>query len=145
MLNKKSKENTRENPSRGINVIGEGTKIEGDLKSNGDLRVDGTLVGTVHTTAKLVLGATGRIEGEVHAQNADISGKIEGNVLIKEVLLLQSQSRIDGDIRTGKLVVEAGGEFNGKCSMGSTPASLNSHREASGESTDKKDKAHLAG
>ena len=144
MLNKKSKETSRENPSRGINVIGEGTKIVGDLKSDGDLRVDGTLVGAVHTTSKLVLGSTGRIEGEVHAQNADISGKIEGNVLIKEVLQLQSQSRIDGDIRTGKLIVEAGGEFNGKCTMGSTPANMNTHREATGESEDKKDKAHLA-
>ena len=61
-----------ETPS--VNIIGAGTVIEGDIKSDSDIRVDGTLIGSLITKGKLVLGSTGIVEGEVACQNADISG-----------------------------------------------------------------------
>lgn len=103
-----------------LNVIGEGTIINGDISSTGDLRVDGTIEGTVRTKAKFVLGASGRVSGNIDARNADISGTVNGNLQISEVLFLKATARINGDIETNKLIIESGGEFNGKCIMGKT-------------------------
>ncbi len=101
-----------------INVIGEGTVIEGNLNSKGDIRIDGKVKGVLNTNNKVVLGVSGSIEGDVIARSADISGHIKGNINIKETLFLKSTARVFGDIETGKLVIESGSEFNGKCSMG---------------------------
>lgn len=117
MLNKKKTESGTPAISA-FNVIGEGTIIKGDIQSSGDLRVDGTIEGTVYTKSKFVLGNSGRVTGDIFAKNADISGSVKGNVNIGEILFLKSSARINGDIETGKLIIESGGEFNGKCVMG---------------------------
>jgi cytoskeletal protein CcmA (bactofilin family) len=101
-----------------INIIGAGTVIEGEVKSNGDIRVDGTIKGSVTSKSKVVIGATGSIEGDVTCQNADISGAIIGKTTVSEMLFLKANARINGDIQTGKLVVEVGASFTGNCSMG---------------------------
>jgi cytoskeletal protein CcmA (bactofilin family) len=100
-----------------LNLINSGTEIIGDLISNGDVRIDGMLRGTVHTKAKLVIGSTGMIEGDVKAQNSDISGHVKGNISVDELLTLKANAKVHGDIITKKLVVETGAEFNGKCQM----------------------------
>jgi len=74
----------QESPS--INLIGAGTVIKGDIKSNGDIRIDGTLIGSVNSKGKLVVGTTGIIEGEVNCQNADFSGVIKATVTVSELL-----------------------------------------------------------
>ncbi len=106
------------NGNGSINIIGAGTVIEGEIKSNGDIRVDGTIKGSVSSKSKVVVGATGVIEGDVFCQNADISGAIMGKTTVAEMLFMKSQARINGDIQTGKLVVEVGASFTGSCSMG---------------------------
>ncbi|MEY2924382.1 MAG: hypothetical protein RLZZ337_930 [Bacteroidota bacterium] len=112
-----------------INVIGDGTKIVGDLKSNGDLRIDGTVEGNISTQAKCVLGASGIITGNISAKSCDISGVVNGNLAVSELLLIKSTGKINGDIRTAKLVVENGGEFNGGCTMGSSVSMQSSKLE----------------
>lgn len=117
MLNNKKK---TENPQAAIsafNVIGEGTSITGNMSSSGDLRVDGSIEGSVYTSSKFVLGNTGKVKGDINARNADISGEVKGNVKISDTLFLKSSARIYGDIETSKLIIESGGEFNGKCVM----------------------------
>jgi cytoskeletal protein CcmA (bactofilin family) len=104
--------------SNSINIIGAGTVIEGDIKSSGDLRVDGTVYGSIHSKAKVVIGSTGVVEGDVNSQNADVSGCIKGKSTISELLFLKSSAKITGDIVTGKLVVEVGASFTGTCNMG---------------------------
>lgn len=116
MFNQKSNIKAEYNPNS-LNLINAGTEIRGDIISNGDVRIDGTLKGTVHTKAKLVIGPTGVIEGDIKAQNADISGNIRGNISVDELLSLKNTAKISGDIITKKLIVETGGEFNGKCQM----------------------------
>ncbi|MBL7923942.1 MAG: polymer-forming cytoskeletal protein [Bacteroidia bacterium] len=101
-----------------INIIGAGTVIEGEIKSNGDVRIDGTIRGSVTSKARVVIGNTGQVEGDVVCQNADISGAVKGKTTVAEMLFLKSQARINGDILTGKLVVEVGASFTGNCSMG---------------------------
>jgi cytoskeletal protein CcmA (bactofilin family) len=100
-----------------INLIGNGTTIEGDIKANGDVRIDGLLTGSINTKGKLVVGPSGKIEGEVICQNADISGAINGKVTVSDLLSLKASAKLNGDIVTGKLAIEPGATFTGACSM----------------------------
>ena len=104
--------------SGSVNIIGPGTVITGDINTNGDVRVDGTLNGKLIVKGKLVLGNTGVIDGEVSCQNADISGGIKGKITVSELLSLKGTARINGDIVTNKLAIEPGANFTGSCSMG---------------------------
>jgi cytoskeletal protein CcmA (bactofilin family) len=101
-----------------INLIGAGTVVEGDIKSSGDIRIDGTVYGSIISKAKVVVGSTGMIEGNINSANADISGTVKGKTNISELLFLKSTSKMSGDIVTGKLVVEVGATFTGSCNMG---------------------------
>jgi len=104
--------------SGSINLIGAGTVIEGDVKAMGDIRVDGTIIGSVSSKSKVVVGSTGQILGDVFCQNADISGSVKGKMTVAEMMFLKATSKINGDIVTGKLVVEVGASFTGNCNMG---------------------------
>ena len=101
-----------------INLIGAGTVIEGEIKCSGDIRIDGTIIGSITSKAKVVIGSTGIIEGDVSCQNADISGTIKGKINVSELLFLKSTTKITGDIVTGKLIVESGASVTGSCNMG---------------------------
>ena len=120
MFDKNKPEATKPNEvtSSSINLIGAGTTIEGDVKSNGDIRIDGTVIGTVTSKAKVVVGSTGNIEGDINCQNADISGSVKGKTNVSDMLFLKSSARITGDIVSSKLVVESGASFTGSCNMG---------------------------
>ena len=109
----------QESPS--INLIGAGTVIKGDIKSNGDIRIDGTLVGSVNSKGKLVVGTTGNIEGEVICQNADFSGIIKATVTVSELLSMKATAKLIGDVTTNKFAVEPGALFSGSCNMNNAP------------------------
>lgn len=106
-----------EAPSR--NAIGNGTIIKGDIESNGDFRIDGELTGTIRTKGKVVIGSTGKIEGEVFCQNADVEGIVNANMTVSDLLTLKSTARLNGDVSTSKLAIEPGAQFLGSCKMGS--------------------------
>ena len=96
-----------------------GTSIEGEINSDGDMRIDGRLKGNINISGKLVIGENGKVEGEVRCTNANVSGALEGKVQVVELLSLAASARVMGDVITGKLAVEPGAEFTGSCSMGS--------------------------
>ena len=73
------------NGNAAINIIGAGTVIEGEIKATGDVRIDGTIRGSVSSKAKVVIGTTGQVEGDVVCQNADISGTIKGKTTVAEI------------------------------------------------------------
>ena len=104
-------------PGLVLNLVGDGTEIKGNINSDGDIRIDGKVIGDVITRAKLVLGASGTIDGNVTANSSDISGTIKGNMVISDILYIKASGRIEGDITTSKMVIENGGEFNGSCHM----------------------------
>jgi cytoskeletal protein CcmA (bactofilin family) len=106
------------NNKESINIIGQGTIVKGDINSTGDLRVDGTLKGSINTEGKLVLGQKGHIEGDVICQNADVSGKIDAKITVSSLLSLKETAKLNGDIITSKLSIEPGATFTGSCSMG---------------------------
>ena len=112
-----------------INLLGSGTKINGDINSNGDFRIDGLLVGNITISGKLVLGNTGRIEGNIQCTNADLSGEVKGTVNITETLSLKATAKINGDIITSKLAIEAGAVFTGTCNMGAIVKNISQKNE----------------
>jgi len=112
-----------------INLLGAGTKINGDITSTGDFRIDGILVGNISISGKLVLGNTGKIEGNIQCTNADLSGEVKGIVNITEILSLKSTAKINGDIVTGKLAIEAGAIFTGTCNMGAIVKNISQKNE----------------
>ena len=124
MFNQKSKsDGFSESPagSGGASIIAAGTTLKGDISSNGDIRIDGTLVGNIHCTAKVVIGANGVIEGDITGQQADIMGKVSGTIKVKELLQLKGGSLVTGNIYSSKLQIEPTANFNGQCHMNTAP------------------------
>ena len=113
-----------------VNMIGAGTVITGDIQSNGDIRVDGTLKGSVNTTGKVVLGKEGVIEGDVVCNDADISGVIKAKISVSQLLSLKSTAKLNGDIITNKLSIEPGAIFSGNCKMGAVLKDLSNVEES---------------
>lgn len=99
------------------NIIGTGTKIVGNIDTNGDLRVDGTIEGDIQSKGKLVLGTAGVIKGTIKCVNAEISGTFEGKMEVSELLSLKSTSVFKGEMTIAKLSIEPGAVFNGTCNM----------------------------
>lgn len=118
-----TKNNTPINPNN-LNIINAATTIVGDLNSEGDMRIDGTVKGYITSKARLVLGNTSRVEGDIKAANLELSGEVNGNIYVTELLTIKTSAKINGDIVSNKLIIEAGAEFNGKCSMKNTPNQL---------------------
>lgn len=115
MFNKKEEKLVTPNA---MNQFGQGTVINGDVCTEGDIRLDGKITGTLTSKAKVVLGANGVVEGDIVCVNAYIDGRVSGNLEVSELLILSKSSHITGDLKIRKLVVEEGAKFNGKCTMG---------------------------
>lgn len=115
----KSKNNETSMPAtKEMNHISPGTKVIGDIISVGTFRLEGELEGNLVSQAKVILSETSVLNGTLKAQNAELSGKVIGNVEVTEELVLKSTAQIDAEITTGKLVIESGAEFNGTTKMG---------------------------
>jgi cytoskeletal protein CcmA (bactofilin family) len=109
-----------------INLISIGTDITGDVKSSGDIRIDGSLTGNLNTKGKVVVGATGKVKGEVICKNSEVAGIIEGKITVGQLLNLKASSKIYGDIVTSKLSIEPGAVFSGNCKMSDTDTNAGS-------------------
>jgi len=101
-----------------INMISVGTTIEGNISSTENIRFDGNLVGNLQTKGKVFVGQSGTINGEIRCKNCEVEGVIDGRVVVEELLSLRSMSKLYGEIKTGKLAIEPGATFTGKCDMG---------------------------
>lgn len=101
-----------------LNSLVKGSAMEGTLKCESDLRVDGTIKGKLSCSAKLIIGPTGAIEGEVACQNAVIEGTFKGTLQVAELLNIRETASVDGDISTNRLIVQSGAKFNVACRMG---------------------------
>ncbi|PKP02089.1 MAG: cell shape determination protein CcmA [Bacteroidetes bacterium HGW-Bacteroidetes-9] len=116
-----AKNNLPETPSS-ANLIQSGTFITGNIQSNGNIRIDGTLTGTVVAGGKVILGSTGSVEGDIKCINADIEGMVNGTIQVKELLSFKASAVVKGEIFTSKLAIEPGARFSGTCRMDNTPA-----------------------
>lgn len=120
MFKNKEENMAAQEASNSSNIIGKGTLVEGNIETFGNIRIEGKVNGSVKSKSKIVLGQSSFVEGNIAAQNGEISGEVKGVVEISEQLILRPSASIDGDIITNKLIVEAGASFNGGCKMGVT-------------------------
>lgn len=99
-------------------VIAEGTHIEGTIKSNTNIRVDGSIKGIVNCQEKIVMGETGVVEGTISTKDAIMTGTFEGDLVVNGTLHLKSTAVIKGDITAQFLIVDEGAQYFGKCNIG---------------------------
>jgi len=115
-LDKKTRKMAAETISH-QNTIAKGTTITGDIISEGDFRIEGSVQGNIKTPGKVVVGKTGVINGTLKSANADIEGKFSGKLLLSDTLSLKSSAHVEGEVIVSKLAVEPGATFNATCSM----------------------------
>lgn len=107
------------NVESAISIIGQGMRIEGDITTDGTVRIEGSVRGTIKAGKAVVLGKSGEIHGDVSTQDAVIGGRVVGTVVAEGRLELQSTCSIEGDVRAPAehLQLEEGAHFNGTIKM----------------------------
>ncbi|MBI3138776.1 MAG: polymer-forming cytoskeletal protein [Sphingobacteriales bacterium] len=133
MFNKKNKSNMQlpvtNGNGGGATLISAGTVLKGDISSNSDLRIDGTVIGNIKSGAKIIVGSSGVVEGDITGNNADITGKVNGNIRARELLQLKGECLVSGNLYAGKLQVEPSATFNGQCHMGANIVEMNNNEQ----------------
>ena len=102
-----------------INNIGAGTTIEGNVQTDGDIRIDGKVLGNIVSKGRLVTGPNSNITGDIICVNGNIDGMVKGNVQVSEVLKVTRTANIDGNITSKKLIVDEGAMIQAKITMSS--------------------------
>ena len=125
-----NKEKTQKTKVMEINVVAKNTTINGDIISEGDFRIDGTLEGNIKTKGRVIIGIDGSVKGKIDAVNSDIEGKFSGELLVQETLTIKATAIISGDVVIGKLSVEPGATFNASCSMKGAIKELNQNEQS---------------
>jgi len=115
---KKEEKRDVEVQSTTSNIISRGTILEGNIKTPGNLRIEGRVIGNLITKSKAALAQSSYVDGNILAKNAEIAGEVKGKVEVSGMLILKPTCIIHGDIVTNKLIVESGATFNGGCTMG---------------------------
>lgn len=117
------------------NIIAKNTSIVGDVSSEGDFRIDGTVEGTIKTSGRVVIGSKGLVKGTVECSNADIEGTFSGKLIVSKLLSLKSSAKITGEVTTAKLSVEPNAIFNATCVMKTGVKELNKNAGKKAEKT----------
>ncbi|MFC4872304.1 bactofilin family protein [Negadavirga shengliensis] len=100
------------------NLVATGTVIVGNIATHGNIRVEGTVEGSLESQQKIIIGESAKVNGDVKAADVEIAGRVDGEIRCSELLFLKKTALILGDIYTKKLIIENGAEFNGQCKMG---------------------------
>ncbi len=133
MLNSKrtSKNNTNSSPgsSPSVNMLSEGTRLKGDITSQTDIRIAGTVEGEARSNGKVIITGNGKVIGNISSSDADIAGTVEGEIKVSGKLTLRQNAVIDGNIYTKTLIVEEGAQVNGACKMGADAGALSDKKD----------------
>ena len=106
-----------ENNLGAVNLISSTTSVTGDINTESDIRIDGSLTGNMVTKGRLIIGTNGKIEGDIWCKSAEIEGEIRGKIVVDELLSLKATALFSGDITTGQIMIEPGSNFTGYCKM----------------------------
>ncbi|MCR4680128.1 MAG: polymer-forming cytoskeletal protein [Bacteroidales bacterium] len=108
-----------------VNVIATGTQLDGNIVTNGDIRIDGIIKGNVVSKAKVIVGREGRVEGNITCSNIEIEGHINAESLnVSNLIALKATANLVGNIIAGKIAIEPGAEFSGNCKMHSSKPNI---------------------
>ena len=102
----------------GLSVIAPGMRVEGELVTDGVVKIEGTVVGSVRAEQQVLVAKGGVVEGDIHTREAILGGEVRGSILAQERVEVQASSVVHGDISTQRIVVHEGGEVNGHVRMG---------------------------
>lgn len=101
-----------------VNVIANGTQLEGNIVTNGDIRIDGIVKGNVISKAKIIVGRDGRVEGNLTCANIEVEGQVTTESLnVNNLISLKATANLVGNIIAGKIAIEPGAQFSGNCKM----------------------------
>lgn len=101
-----------------VNIIADGTTLEGNITTNGDIRIDGTVKGNIVSKSKAIIGRNGKVEGNITCANIDIEGFVKAESLnVANLVSLKATANLTGNIIAGKIAIEPGAEFSGTCRM----------------------------
>ncbi len=100
-----------------ISIIATGMKIVGDAETDGTIRIEGRVEGTIRAGKSVVVGRSGEVVGDIITQDAVISGKVSGNVTAESRLELQSTCNVSGELRSRRVQLDEGARFNGQLHM----------------------------
>ncbi len=117
--------------SNSNSLFGKGTSMNGDISSQGDIRIDGQLQGNLQVSGKLIVGEQATIKGEIKANQAEIYGKVHGKLIVDELLSIKGSGFVEGDLYAGKLNIEPTATFNGVCHMSAPAHVVDIHKEES--------------
>ena len=106
-----------------ISLVAPGMSIVGDCETDGTVRVEGRVEGTIRAGKSVVVGRSGEVVGDIVTQDAVISGRVSGNVTAESRLELQSTCDIQGEIRSRRVQLDEGARFNGQMHMDESGAS----------------------
>jgi len=113
-----ARESTGTPPESVISIIGPGMKVVGDCQTDGTVRVEGTVEGSVNAGKAVVIGKQGIVRGDVVTQDAVVSGRVEGTLRAESRLELQASCHIEGEVHTRRMQLEEGAVLNGTVHMG---------------------------
>jgi cytoskeletal protein CcmA (bactofilin family) len=102
----------------GDTVIGNDAYFQGTLTAKGSLRVDGRVDGSIVDAKMVTVGKSGKVKGDISCEVCYVSGEVNGNITALDHIEVLSGARVDGDLRSPKIMLEEGAIFNGNCSMG---------------------------
>ena len=116
-----------------VSIIGPGMKVVGDCESDGTIRVEGSVEGSVKAAKSVVVGKDGLVVGDISTQDAIVAGRVNGSVTAESRVELQSTCRIQGDIRSRRVKLDEGGQVDGQLHMGAQVQQKVEDRAPSGE------------
>jgi cytoskeletal protein CcmA (bactofilin family) len=101
-----------------VSIIGPGMRVTGNCESEGTLRVEGNVDGTVRAGKAVVIGKDGEITGDIYTQDAIIGGTVKGTVVAESRLELQATCVVEGEIRARRIKLDEGGQVRGNVHVG---------------------------
>jgi cytoskeletal protein CcmA (bactofilin family) len=98
-------------------VIAEGLTIEGEVTSDEEVVVHGTVRGSLSTSDAISIGSAGVVESDITASSLSVAGQVTGNVTAQERVDIQAGGRLVGDVKAARLTIADGASFKGSVDM----------------------------
>ena len=99
------------------NVLGPTASFQGNLKSEGNVRIDGYFDGSIETAGNVIIGETAKVIADITASNVQVWGAVKGSITASGRLEILPSGRVWGEIKVTSLLIDEGGLFRGKSVM----------------------------
>lgn len=127
-----------------VTIVGAGARLEGNVVSAGNLRIDGQVKGQINAEGDVALSPQSQVEADIRGQNVSVAGRFKGSILVKGKAHIGRGGRVDGNITSKTLVVEEGGVFHGQSIMdGSTPVEVARPQQAQQPTEEQRDEPEV--